>query len=94
VPTERSRQAPDERNLIARQRRTQNAQWFTLKLIVGYVALLVLLSVAGICVYILIADRYSDRVVDTATKVLLTDIGGLLFVVLTRIMKPSSLDQL
>jgi uncharacterized membrane protein YqjE len=79
--------------------KTQDRQWFRLRLVMGYCATVMLLGIFALSAWLLVnADQYSSSVVAAATAALFVDILGLLTLVwkitlapeLRRLVKPTT----
>lgn len=64
------------------QRKKHDSEWFLLKLLMGYSAILLLVSILVIsCIIIFNYERFPDSIVNWATPALFVDILGLIFTV-------------
>lgn len=71
------------------QRKTHDSRWFLLKLIMGYSAVLLLISILVIsCIIIFNYENYPDNIVNWATPALFVDILGLIFTVWKVVLNP------
>lgn len=77
------------------QLKAQEAQWFRLRLGMGYVAVVLLPAVALISSYILYEHKnYTDAVVTIAGAALFTDVLGLIITVWRIVLAPASTRKL
>ena len=77
------------------QRKEQEAKWFSLRLRMGYIAALMLPSVAIVAGYILInSASYVSTVVTSAGAALFLDVLGLLAAVWKVVLNPGSVTRL
>jgi hypothetical protein len=76
------------------QRLRQDEHWFKLRLIGGYAAIALLFFIVGTCTLVLISERfYADRVLNAATLVLVTGLGGLILTIRKVIISTIVLEQ-
>lgn len=77
------------------QRKQQEDRWFSLRLRMGYVAVVLLPAVAAVSAYIVInPSAYSATAVTTATGTLFVDVLGLFAAVWKVVLKPESITKL
>jgi hypothetical protein len=77
------------------QRKKQDSQWFILKLVMGFFAVILLATVLFISFYILINnDKFPSEVVIAAGSALFVDILGLIISVWKIVLNPNSITKL
>ena len=91
IARERLRQEQETFN----QRKRQDRQWFVLKLVMGFFAVILLATVLVISFYILINnDKFPAAVVISAGGALFVDILGLIISVWKIVLNPNSITKL
>lgn len=76
------REAVRQQKETFEQLKRQDRQWFVLRLVMGYCAVLLLLAVLGVCTMILVkTNGYPTFVVKAASATLFADVMGLLLAV-------------
>jgi len=82
-----------EQRLIEQQLR-QNEHWFKLRLVGAYAFLILLTCIIGVCIHVIVSDRYyTDKIINAATIVLLTGLGSLFVTVRKVIVNTIALEQ-
>jgi uncharacterized membrane protein YqjE len=77
------------------QRKTHDSKWFLLKLLMGYSAILMLVSILVIsCIIIFNYQDYPNSIVNWATPALFVDILGLIFTVWKVVLNPTQTTKL
>lgn len=77
------------------QRKTHDSRWFLLKLLMGYSAIVLLVSILVIsCLIIFNYDNYPESIVNWATPALFVDILGLIFTVWKVVLNPTQTTKL
>ena len=77
------------------QRKRQDSQWFVLKLIMGFFAVILLAAVLCLSFYILLNnEKFSNSVVASAGVALFVDILGLIVSVWKIVLNPTSITKL
>lgn len=77
------------------QRKVHDSKWFFLKLLMGYSAILMLVSILVVsCVIIFNYQDYPDSIVNWATPALFIDILGLIFTVWKVVLNPTQTTKL
>jgi hypothetical protein len=77
------------------QRKAQEARWFVLRLIMGYLSVTLLLAVVLLCRFILFnSQRFPEFTVQTAGAALFVDVLGLLIGVWKIVLKPDFMTKL
>jgi putative flippase GtrA len=77
------------------QRKKQDKQWFILKLVMGFFAVILLAAVLVISFYILLNnDKFPSEVVISAGGALFVDILGLIISVWKIVLNPNSITKL
>lgn len=77
------------------QLKEQDRQWFRLRLVMGYCAILLLLAVFVVAAYVVLrADRFSATIAASATAALFVDIFGLIVLVWKVALPRSSVPRL
>ena len=77
------------------QRKQQDTQWFILKLVMGFFAVILLASVLIIATYILLSNnKFPASVVTSAGVALFVDILGLIISVWKIVLNPNSVTKL
>lgn len=77
------------------QRRLQEERWFSLRLRMGYTAVILLPTIAGISGYIVYnASAFSAGTVTAATGALFVDVLGLMTAIYKVVMNPDSITKL
>ncbi len=80
---------------VFEQRRSQESRWFYLRLVMGYSAVVLLVSVMAVASYVLLNnDQFQTSVVSAAGAALFLDVLGLLVAVWKIVLKPSSITEL
>jgi len=77
------------------QAKSQGARWFTLRLRMGYVGILLLFAIAVIATYIVLhPDRYTETVVGIAATALLVDLVSLVVGIFKLVLQQNDAAQL
>ena len=77
------------------QRKKHDRQWFCLKLIMGYAAIVLLVGIFAICAAIILNyQKYDTKIVGWAGPCLFTDILGLIFTVWKVVLNPNFTTKL
>ena len=77
------------------QRKTQDSQWFILKLVMGFFSVILLAAVLVIATYILVNNnKFPASVVTSAGAALFVDILGLIISVWKIVLNPNSITKL
>ena len=77
------------------QRKTHDSRWFLLKLLMGYSAIVLLVSILVIsCLIIFNYDNYPESIVNWAKPALFVDILGLIFTVWKVVLNPTQTTKL
>lgn len=77
------------------QRKKQDSQWFILKLVMGFVSIILLAAVLFIATYILFNNKqYPTSVVTSAGVALFVDILGLIISIWKIVLNPNSITKL
>jgi hypothetical protein len=88
---EQLRQESESFNQIKRQ----NSLWFFLRLIMGYISILIILIVLIICIYVLLNNKqYDANAVLTSFITILVDIIGLMINVWKIVLNPQTFKQI
>jgi hypothetical protein len=73
------------------QRRAQDQRWFVLRLAMGYIAVVLLPAIAGVCAFIIFnAEQFAITTVTVATTALLVDVLGLIMAVWKIVLAPAA----
>ncbi|MCD8455222.1 hypothetical protein LNJ08_12555 [Tenacibaculum finnmarkense genomovar ulcerans] len=77
------------------QRKLHDSRWFILKLLMGYSAILLLVSILVIsCIIIFNHESFPESIVNWATPALFVDIIGLIFTVWKVVLNPTQTTKL
>ena len=94
LDNDRARQRLQQEQVTFDQRQTQEAQWFKLRLTMGYSSILIMGAIMVIATYILVSGRFSGEVVTGASGVLFVDVLGLIMNVWRIAHNPKSIARL
>ena len=80
---------------IFQQRKLQEARWFSLRLVMGYASVILLVGIMAVASYILVnSNLFPASVVVSAGGALFADVLGLLIAVWKIVLNPSSITKL